>query len=64
MTSRASRLAIAFVGLGFVWLLPAIAGCGKKEPAPSVPGYYTGPMRPKNEVAPGPTGAPKGGARK
>lgn len=29
-------------------------GCGKKEPEPSAPGYYTGYMRPKGEVAPGP----------
>jgi hypothetical protein len=42
-------------------LIGAVAGCAKKEPPPTVPGYYTGPIRPKGEVAPGPMGAPKAG---
>lgn len=40
-----------------------VAGCGKKEPPPSVPGYYTGPIKPKGDVAPGPTTGAKAGVK-
>jgi len=50
-------------GLGAVCLWPLVVGCGKKEPEPSVPGYYTGPIKPKGEDAPGPAGAARPGAR-
>jgi len=39
------------------------AGCKKSEPEPTAPGYYTGPIKPKGEVAP-PGGGPAGGAKK
>jgi hypothetical protein len=37
--------------------LAGLAGCGKEKPEPTVPGYYEGPIKPKNDVAPGPGGA-------
>ena len=39
------------------------AGCAKKEPPPTVPGYYSGPIKPKGEVAPGPTTGAKSGVK-
>ncbi|NLH99956.1 MAG: hypothetical protein GX446_10765 [Chthonomonadales bacterium] len=45
-------------------VLGLTAGCRQKEPEPTVPGYYTGPIKPKGEVAPGPaTGGAKAGVK-
>lgn len=46
-----------------VGALSLLVGCGKKEPEPTVPGYYTGPIKPKGEVAPGPANQAKPGQK-
>lgn len=52
------------VALAACTLAGMVAGCRKKEPEPSVPGYYQGPIKPKGEVAPGPsTGGTKAGIK-
>ncbi len=51
----ASFAAVLMVGI--------VAGCGKTEPPPTVPGYYTGPIKPKGDVAPGPTTGAKAGVK-
>jgi len=61
--SRIPRCGAVCAFLFAVGSLPFAAGCGKKEPEPNVPGYYTGPIKPKGEVAPGPAGAARPGAR-
>jgi hypothetical protein len=53
-------LAAAFAA---VTLVAVAAGCAKKEPEPSMPGYYTGPIKPKGEVAPGPASGAKSGVK-
>lgn len=44
-------------------LVPGLSGCKKSEPEPNVPGYYTGPMKTKGEVAPGPGAGQKAGSK-
>lgn len=54
------RLLVAVCVMSETLLLP---GCKQSEPEPSVPGYYTGPIKRKSEVAPGPGGGPAAGEK-
>ncbi len=53
----------AVASIAATLLAGIVAGCAKKEPPPSVPGYYTGPIKPKGDVAPGPTTGAKSGVK-
>lgn len=60
VVARVGALALTVsIALGML----ALPGCKKSEPEPSAPGYYTGPIKPKGEVAPGPGAGAKPGSK-
>jgi hypothetical protein len=57
VTRRRTKQAVLWPVCLSLCVLALLPGCSKKEPEPSVPGYFSGQMKPKSEVAPSPGGA-------